>query len=106
MAHLKVGSAAEAGAPYPGPAGEQLWYVSTVASLSLPVCSGKVLACLFLTERVLMQQKHPDSSAFLFMTCWPPVNTIRSKGGHKGHVRRTQLHQLQREMQNHWQITA
>lgn len=43
-------------------------------------------------------------SAALLMARWPPVNTKRSKGGYKGHVRRTQLPGLQREMQKYWQI--
>lgn len=78
-------------------------------SSSLPARSGKVLACLFLTERVLQQQKTPRRlcfSAALLMTRWPPVNTKRSKGGYKGHVRRTQLPGLQRETQKHCQIMA
>lgn len=55
----------------------------------------------------LNKQKNPRQlcfSAALLMTRWPPVNTIKSKGGYKGHVGRTQLPRLQREMQNHWQI--
>lgn len=93
-ANPEVGTTAEAGAPCVGPAGGLQWYPSAAASPSLPACSGKAGPCLFVTERVLKQQKNPRQlcfSAALLMTRWPPVNTIRFKGGYKGHVTRTQL---------------
>lgn len=68
--------------------------------------------CLFATERVLKQQKKKPThrqhcfSAALLAACWPPVNTIRSSGGCKGHVRGAQLHRLQRERQKPRQVWA
>lgn len=84
-------------------AGGQQWCASTATSLSLPDCPGKVLACLFVTEKVLKQQKKPRQLCFsapFLMTCWPPVHTIRSKGGYKGHVRGTQFPDFKEKCKN------
>lgn len=59
----------------------------------MPVCNRKGL-------KTTKSPRQLCFSAALLMTRWPPVNTMRSKGGYKGHVTRTQLPNFKEKCKN------